>query len=91
MPLPHSATCPCLRCSGRRRDNASIGQLIDASSIGKAVAIMKKAGAWPKALVRQDGFSTTPAPGPKGPSGAEAIAWARQRRADKREKERDER
>lgn len=79
MPLPHSLTCPCLRCSTRRKRAApTIG--VGGFSI-----------AAPRRPVEHDGFSTAPAPAPRGPDGPEAVAWARERRAAARAAEREER
>ena len=42
---------------------------------------------WPTAPLDRDGPSTKPAPGPIGPSGAEAVALARKERAERRAEE----
>lgn len=50
-------------------------------------ATPKKNGPWPapKLIRENDGLSTKPAPGPRGPSGTEAIAWVRERKRRERE------
>jgi len=54
----------------------------------RGAAERAKGPAWPtKRLAENDGLSTKEAPGPTGPSGADAISWVRERRRQEREAE----